>query len=147
MKTIKHVQSNSKIAIFKPILSLLICVFMTTLAFSQNTSNADVGVFDFEAEIIDYGTINKNDDGLRIFKFTNRGTAPIVISNVKTSCGCTVPTFSKAPVLPGETGIIEIKYATNRIGKFSKSITVMSNADEAQKRLKIKGEVLKSPTN
>lgn len=147
MKTIKHTQSITKRGHKISIASLLICLFVSTALFSQDKPNTDVGVFDFETNIIDYGTINKNDDGLRIFKFTNIGTAPIVISNVKTSCGCTVPTFSKEPVLSGETGVIEIKYATNRVGIFSKTITVMSNADETQKQLKIKGEVLKDPTN
>ena len=102
------------------------------------------GVLSFESETIDYGTIQQNADGVRIFTFTNTGEAPIVISKVKTSCGCTVPTYPKTAILPGETSEISVKYATNRVGVFKKTITVMSNASEANKILRIKGNVLKS---
>ncbi|MFK7782169.1 DUF1573 domain-containing protein [Psychroserpens sp.] len=110
----------------------------TNFAQEQN----DLGVFHFEEEVIDYGDIAQNDNGVRTFKFTNRGRAPIVISKVKTTCGCTVPTYPKQAILPGETASIDIKYATNRVGTFSKTITVMSNADEPQKKLRIKGNVI-----
>ncbi|OUR92705.1 hypothetical protein A9Q87_06620 [Flavobacteriales bacterium 34_180_T64] len=133
-------KKNSKIT---TIFSMLICLIISTTLFSQNTANTDIGVLDFEAEIIDYGSINKNDNGLRTFKFTNRGTAPIIIADVKTTCGCTIPKFSKKAILPGETGEIEIKYDTKRVGVFSKTITVLSNADETSKKLKIKGTIIK----
>ena len=121
-------------------LFLLISVF----GFSQEEATSEkVGKFSFETDVIDYGTIQQNDDGLRIFKFTNVGDAPIVISNAKGSCGCTVPTYSKNVIAPGETGEIEVKYATNRIGKFTKTVTLTSNASEPTKVLRIKGEVLK----
>lgn len=124
-------------------LLLVICLFMYATLFSQEKSNQDVGVFEFETEEIDYGTINQNDDGLRTFKFKNIGNAPIVITDIKTSCGCTTPTIPNKPILPGETAEIDIKYATSRTGAFSKTITVISNADETRKLLKIKGKVLK----
>ncbi len=109
-------------------------------------SKAKAGVLSFETEEIDYGTIPQNADGVRVFKFTNTGEEPIVITQVKTSCGCTSPTYSKEPVLAGETGEIQIKYATNRIGKFTKTVTIISNASEPNKVIKIKGEVL-NPEN
>lgn len=126
-------------------------IFFFVLLFScsneaQNLdSKNDLGVFHFEEEVIDYGNIAQNDNGLRTFKFTNRGRAPIVISKVKTTCGCTVPTYPKQAILPGETASIDIKYATNRVGSFSKTITVISNADEPQKKLRIKGNVIAKP--
>lgn len=111
--------------------------------YAQDTdSKNDLGVFHFEEEVIDYGNISQNANGVRTFTFTNRGRAPIVISNVKTTCGCTVPTYPKQAILPGETAAIDIKYATNRVGKFSKTITIMSNADQPQKKLRIKGNVI-----
>ncbi|MBO6608009.1 DUF1573 domain-containing protein [Psychroserpens sp.] len=123
---------------------LLICLSVISLSsVAQNSANELAGVFQFDEETIDYGTINKNDNGIRVFKFKNSGKSPIVISNIKTSCGCTVPSYSKAPILPGESGTIEVKYATNRQGKFSKSLTIYSNADEPQKRIQIKGNVVK----
>ncbi|WP_299228651.1 DUF1573 domain-containing protein [uncultured Psychroserpens sp.] len=126
-------------------LGFLITLFFSSLGYAQEqASNKDVGIFLFEEEVIDYGTIHQNDNGTRTFKFKNRGRAPIVISKVKTSCGCTVPTYPKQAILPGESGTIEIKYATNKIGKFSKSITVISNANNNQKKLRIIGEVIKN---
>lgn len=111
--------------------------------FAKPQPDKNAGVFAFETEEIDYGTIPENADGVRIFKFTNTGKSPIVITQVKTSCGCTVPTYSKEPVMAGGEGEIQIKYATNRIGKFTKTITIVSNASEPNKVIKIKGEVLK----
>lgn len=125
-------------------LSLIVCLLIYGTNFSQEaTINKNAGVLSFETSEIDYGTINQNDNGERTFTFTNTGNEPIVITNVKTSCGCTVPSYSKTPVLPGETGEINIKYATSRIGVFKKTITVMSNASESTKILSIKGDVLK----
>ncbi|PQV47251.1 uncharacterized protein DUF1573 [Jejuia pallidilutea] len=123
--------------------TLLLFIFVSNFSFSQaQTFKKDVGIFNFEEDIIDYGTIQQNDNGLKTFKFTNSGTAPIVISNIKTTCGCTVPYYFKTPILPGKSSTINIKYATNRVGKFSKSIMVISNADTPQKRLQIKGNII-----
>lgn len=123
--------------------SLLCIMLFSCINFGQELdSKDDLGVFHFEEEIIDYGNIAQNDNGVRTFKFTNRGLAPIVISKVKTTCGCTVPTYPKQAILPGESGTIDIKYATNRVGQFTKSITVISNADNNQKKLRIKGNVI-----
>ncbi|MGB3605894.1 MAG: DUF1573 domain-containing protein [Psychroserpens sp.] len=125
-------------------ISLLVALLCAMLSFSQDQTTIDnFGVFDFDTETIDYGPITQNSNGVRTFKFKNRGRAPIVISNVKTSCGCTVPTYPKRAILPGESAFIDIKYATNRLGAFSKSITIISNADQSQKRLRITGNVLK----
>ena len=126
--------------------SLLCIMLFSCINFGQELdSEADLGVFRFEEEVIDYGNIAQNDNGVRTFKFTNRGRTAIVISKVKTSCGCTVPTFPKQAILPGESGTIDIKYATNRVGKFSKSIVVISNADNSEKKLRIKGNVIAKP--
>ncbi|MEL0457424.1 DUF1573 domain-containing protein [Flavobacteriaceae bacterium SZ-1-7] len=123
---------------------LILCLLVYGINFSQESETSEkAGVFTFETTEIDYGTIEQNADGERFFKFTNTGDAPIVISNAKGSCGCTVPTYTKNMIAPGEKGEIKVKYATNRIGKFSKTVTLTSNASEPTKILKIKGEVLK----
>jgi hypothetical protein len=138
-------------------LLVIICLFISSAMYAQDAKttekainyaktdipNPNAGVLSFDTEEIDYGTIPQDADGMKTFKFTNTGTNPIVITQIKTSCGCTVPTYSKEPVLAGATGEIQIKYATNKIGKFTKTITVISNASEANKVIKIKGEVLK----
>lgn len=97
---------------------------------------------EFKTETIDYGQIEKGSDGVRIFEFTNIGDADLIIQDVKSSCGCTVPEKPKDPVAPGKTGVIKVKYDTQRVGKIRKTITVYSNATEAIKAIKIKGEVM-----
>ena len=94
---------------------------------------------------VDYGNVNKEDDsGVRFFEFKNIGNAPLVIMNVLSTCGCTVPSKPTEPILPGKTAKIEVKYNMNP-GPIRKTITVESNAvnyPEGKIILKLKGEVL-----
>ena len=84
-------------------LLFVICVFSISLNAQTNTTEKKDGpAFEFEQETIDYGKIEKGSDGLRVFVFTNIGNAPLVIENVKGSCGCTVPTKPEQPIMPGE---------------------------------------------
>ena len=96
---------------------------------------------DFESKVVDYGTIDHNANGVRKFVFTNNGTDPLIIKNAKGSCGCTVPTWPKEPILPGATAEIGVKYATTRVGPFTKMITLTTNASKKPVILTIKGEV------
>ncbi len=96
---------------------------------------------EFKTETIDYGTIEKGADGVRTFEFTNTGNAPLIISKASSTCGCTVPKRPEAPIMPGKTGEIQVKYDTNRVGPIRKAITIISNADTPTKVLKIKGEI------
>jgi hypothetical protein len=124
----------------------LLCIavmLMCTLGFSQSSAASKSGVFNFETDTIDYGTISKNDNGNRSFSFTNTGTVPIIITSVKGSCGCTVATKPSKPIMPNETAEIGVTYDTKRVGAFSKTITVVSNASENNKVLRIKGSVTK----
>lgn len=101
---------------------------------------------EFKSETFDYGEIKKGSDGIGYFEFTNTGDAPLVIKDVKSSCGCTVPKKPENPILPGETGKIEIKYDTSRVGPIRKTVTVYSNTEEPMKALKVKGTVLDTAT-
>lgn len=76
--------------------------------------------------------------------FEFKGNAPLLITKVKTSCGCTVPSYSKAPLLPGVKGKLKIKYDTLRLGAFTKTIIVTSNVKGGNKILKIKGNIIAS---
>ena len=96
---------------------------------------------DFVSKVVDYGTIEHNADGGRKFVFTNNGTEPLLIKNAKGSCGCTVPTWPREPIAPGVTAEIGVKYATSRVGKFTKTITLTTNASKKPVILTIKGEV------
>tara|TARA_B100000902_G_C27250819_1_gene885164 strand:- start:456 stop:944 length:489 start_codon:yes stop_codon:yes gene_type:complete len=113
----------------------------------QNTEKIDVvdATIDFESKVVDYGTIEHNSDGARNFVFTNNGTEPLIIKNAKGSCGCTVPTWPREPIAPGETAEIGVKYATNRVGKFTKTITLTTNASKKPVILTVKGEVNPAP--
>jgi len=133
----------------KKIITLFVLGFLTFTMNAQEKQvtekpkNPNAPVFEFVTEVIDYGKIALNADGVRTFKFKNVGKSPLVINDIKSSCGCTVPKKPAGPIMPGDSGEIEVKYDTNRAGGFSKSITVASNADEPVKMLQIKGIVLK----
>ena len=101
----------------------------------------------FENETIDYGTLPHNADGKREFVFVNNGTKPLIITNATGSCGCTVPSFPKEPIAPGAKAVIGVKYATDRVGAFTKTVTITSNAEgAASKVLTIKGTILGDDT-
>ncbi len=116
---------------------------MTSFLFAQKSANTNKGILTFETETINYGTIHQNENGNRTFTFKNTGTSPIVISRVKGSCGCTVATKPNHPIMPNETAQIGVKYDTKRVGAFSKTITITSNAVQKNRLLRIKGTVKK----
>jgi hypothetical protein len=90
----------------------------------------------------DYGEIKQGADPYCAFTVKNTGNAPLIISNAVGSCGCTVPEWSKEPVMPGKTTVIKVKYDTNRVGPINKSVTLTTNADnEPTMVLKIKGNI------
>jgi hypothetical protein len=117
-----------------------VAVLMSAVGFSQ-------AKIEFKAKdnTIDYGTVSKDSDsGIRSFEFTNTGDAPLEITNVQSTCGCTVPTKPTEPIMPGKTGKIDVKYNMNP-GPIRKTITVESNASNYEGgriALKIKGEVI-----
>lgn len=115
------------------------------LILSYTTVAQEVATIAFDTLVVDYGTINKGADGVRQFTFTNTGTADLEITQVRSSCGCTIPKKPSNPIAPGATDVIEVKYDTNRVGPIRKTITVTSNAsntDNGMVALKIKGEVI-----
>lgn len=100
---------------------------------------------EFEKEVHDYGTMKQYGDASCEFKFTNTGTAPLIISNAKGSCGCTVPQWPREPIAPGATGVIAVKYDSKRVGLINKSVTITSNASEPSTVLRIKGTIEAAP--
>lgn len=101
----------------------------------------------FENEVIDFGTIDYEANGIREFKFKNTGKSPLTITAVTGECGCTAttidgkPGWPQEPILPGKSGVIKVKYDTKREGRFDKNVTVTSNAKFPTMKVKIKGEV------
>ena len=119
---------------------LAVLLFVGMLSWGVSAQEK-VAKIEFKSETVDYGEIERGSDGVRVFEFTNTGNAPLVISKVSSSCGCTIPKKPEAPIQPGETGEIQVKYDTNRVGPIRKAVTVISNADTPTKILKIKGTV------
>ena len=99
--------------------------------------------FKWDNTTLDYGTVTKGDENnsTRMFRFTNVGKSPLIISGCRGSCGCTVPTCPTEPILPGKGGEIKVHYDINRVGPFTKTITVTSNAKNPNETLKIQGTV------
>ncbi len=119
---------------------IVLLLFVGLMALSVHAQEKKAKI-QFKTETVDYGEIQKGSDGIRVFEFTNTGEAPLIISKVSSSCGCTIPKKPEEPIMPGKTGEIQVKYDTNRVGPIRKAITVISNADTPTKVLKIKGEV------
>ncbi|WP_341214437.1 DUF1573 domain-containing protein [uncultured Wocania sp.] len=122
---------------------LITILFIGLINFSVNAQDK-VAKIEFKSDTIDYGTIEKGADGVRVFEFTNTGDAPLIISKVSSTCGCTIPKKPEGPILPGKTGKIEVKYDTKRVMPIRKTITVISNAETPTVALKIKGLVVDS---
>ena len=126
----------------------LICLFATMayIAGAQEAEKKDVPAngakIRFEEMEHQYGTIQKGGNGDCEFTFWNDGNEPLILQNVKASCGCTTPSYTQKPVMPGQSGVIKVHYNTNNVGGFSKTVTVTSNAvDNPRVVLKIKGNV------
>jgi Protein of unknown function (DUF1573) len=126
---------------------LSIVAFVVLGAFAASAQDAVKGPkMEFKQTTMDYGTIEKGGDPVRIFNFTNVGNEPLVITQAQGSCGCTVPEWSKEPVLPGQSSTIKVKYDTQRVGPFTKQVTLTSNdGTNPTMVLTIKGEVKDAP--
>ncbi len=127
----------------KKLMMLFLSVVMMQVVFAngQAVTQQKRGV-EFEKTEHDYGQIKRKSDGTCKFKFKNVDTLPVVISNVKASCGCTTPIWPKGPIAPGDSAVVEVGYNTKFIGPFTKTITVSTSASQTI-ILTIKGEVLK----
>ena len=131
-----------KMIVMKKLIAVLFISMFSFSAFAQEK----IAKIEFKETTIDYGTIEKGANGVRTFEFTNTGDAPLIISKVNSSCGCTVPKKPDGPILPGETGEIQVKYDTKRVMPIRKTITVLSNAETPTVALKIKGNVINPET-
>lgn len=89
----------------------------------------------------DFGTLQKGDECSYDYKFKNTGKEPLILANCQASCGCTAPTCPKEPILPGASGTIKVKYDSNRVGVFTKTVTITSNAKNSPVTLTIKGKI------
>jgi hypothetical protein len=130
----------------KKILTVLLVsvIFMSTgCSQSPDTANKskDAPYIEFAELTHDFGTIIQGGDGNYEFVFKNTGKEPLIINNVRSSCGCTTPKWSSEPIKKGEKSSIQVGYNTRIVGSFTKTITVYSNASNSVVTLTIKGNV------
>jgi len=95
----------------------------------------------FEETEHDFGTIDQGTAVEHTFKFTNTGNAPLVITNATSSCGCTVPTWTKKPIAPGETGEMLVKFNGSGQNQVTKTVTITANTEAGTEQLQIKAFV------
>lgn len=136
----------------KSILSLSVFILFIATAMAQTTAtppavvNPNAPKIVFKENEFDFKSVDEGPKITHEFIFTNKGKEALVLSNVKASCGCTTPVWPKEPILPGQEGKILVTYNTSgRPGPFTKTITITSNADEANKVITIRGTVTSVP--
>lgn len=123
------------------ILCSVVFLFASVTAFKVE----EKAEFKFEKETHDFGKIPQGKPVSVDFKFTNTGDEPLIITNIESVCGCTVPKYTNTPVLKGQTGTISVTYNAAALAPFSKGLTIRSNAKTPIKVIYIKGEVVASP--
>jgi Protein of unknown function (DUF1573) len=128
----------------KAVFTLTLLLFVAAVATAQNTQSpakSNTAVVQWDKTEYDFKTIPQGTPATAVFKFKNTGKIPLVISNVLGSCGCTVPTWPRDPIAPGETAEIKAVYNAANPGPFSKSVTMYANIENGSSSLTIKGSV------
>ncbi len=124
---------------------MLVCVFgalMVFTAFAQEKS-ANSPVLAFNESSKDFGDITQGEKVEHVFKFENKGSSPLIISNVAASCGCTVPNWPKDPIPPGEKGEIKVTFnSAGKMGKQNSVVRIYSNASEPIEKVSMISNVL-----
>ena len=125
----------------KLILAALLFGFVFAANAQQAPAKATFAAFTWDANTFDFGKIKQGSPVTHEFKFTNTGKAPLIITNVQASCGCTTPSWTREEVQPGGSGYIKATYNAAAMGAFNKTITVTANIESGFAQLTIKGEV------
>lgn len=130
-------------------LFIIVLVFGTGAMMAQSNiakkDNPNAPKMEFRKTIHDYGQVIQGGDGTCEFEFRNTGKEPLILSKPRSSCGCTVPTWPKQPILPGKSEKIKVTYNTKKVGRINKSVTIYANAANSPVILRIKGEVVAKP--
>jgi hypothetical protein len=134
-----------KIIVMLFALTIISASYAQTLAVNNRVSNPfnkDNAVFNWSETAFDFGKIKLNVPASHQFTFVNKGSAPLIISSVQASCGCTVTEYSKDPIAPGQSGFVKATYNAAKAGVFTKTVTINANTDDTTVLLTIKGEVV-----
>jgi hypothetical protein len=139
--------SQTKYAMKNIILIFTLSLFYATNLFSQNQTlnmgDIKAPKIEWEEESFDFGNVKHKNPVDVVFKFKNTGNAPLILSKVEASCGCTDVQYKKAPIMPGQTGELSVTFDAEDMGIFSKSVNVTTNTNPAMTILKFNGEVVK----
>ena len=132
----------------KKLFVILMALFSMTLFVNAQEVVENGPEIEFEKTTHQFGEIPYKGNAVYEFVFKNTGNEPLILSQPKSSCGCTVPEWPKRPILPGDTDVIKVTYKnTDRPGSFSKYVTIFSNAKTNKEvKLYIKGKILPEPT-
>lgn len=123
---------------------ILTTAIVLSVAIKAQKVEHNGAVIAFSNTTYSYDTISRGSSGECFFEFENIGNEPLIITSAFSSCGCTVPSWPKEPILPNKKGEIKIKYNTEKTGSFSKVIVVKSNSTDNEKTiLRINGVVKK----
>lgn len=132
----------------KQLLGILAILLMASVQMSAQATPTEAApnpaskaILTLESDVVDYGNIDQGAEPLRVAKFKNTGTEPLIISGAKGSCGCTVPNWPKEPIMPGESSTIEVRYDTKRVGSINKTITVTSNDPAGKHIIRVIGNI------
>ena len=124
----------------------LVLGLLMAFAFSSYAQQVGGAEISFAKDVHDFGKMKQYGDASTEFKFTNNGDQPLIISNCKGSCGCTVPTWPRQPIAPGASASIKVKYDSKRVGPINKSVTITSNATNTPtKVIRITGNISAAP--
>ncbi|PKP04317.1 MAG: hypothetical protein CVU11_05435 [Bacteroidetes bacterium HGW-Bacteroidetes-6] len=122
------------------ILSFLVFCLPVAFLIAQNVASGPV--ITFQEKTHDFGDVKKGQPVTFEFVFTNTGKQPLLLSEPRSSCGCTIPSWPKEPIMPGQKKSISITFDAEKEGEFSKQVTILSNAENSPEVLVIKGFVV-----
>jgi hypothetical protein len=135
----------------KVLLSLVFLAFAGIFAIAQTnvastSTNSNGPKIKFESMDVDYGTITQGAEPFRTIKFKNIGKEPLIIKSANGNCGCTVPTWPRDAIQPGESNEMKVRYTTERVGQINKKITVITNEAEGENThvINVKGNITAS---
>ena len=125
--------------------AIIIATIILAFTFQIKAQETTISQISFEETVFNFDTILQNGNGEHVFRFSNVGNAPLLITSAFSSCGCVVPEWPKEPIAPGMTSSIKVKYNTSKTGQFTKVIVVKSNAESTPKTiLRINGVVVEA---
>ncbi len=128
--------------------AFFVCMLMCSVNLTQGQYKEESAIIlevshmKWDQKVVNLGKVKLNNPSTATFRFTNNGSSPIIVTDVKASCSCTVAEYTKEPVTPGKSGLVTTQYNASKLGSFSKTVTVYYNEEGGMETLTIEGEVV-----